>query len=157
MYNVVDSFYAGRVSTSALAAMAPEAQSTVTSFDARVSALTPNSQTLLRSIGAWDGIAAQRVCPYRHMTVWDADGTGVIEFDCADVNVPELGHIVENRVIVNALLDRVRTANDITVFNPARLAACSVLEAGGCEVELEDGASFLTDLLLLVMKKNGGM
>ena len=26
-----------------------------------------------------------RSCPYRHMSVWDADGTGCIEFDCADV------------------------------------------------------------------------
>ena len=138
----------GQPLAGAATAMESEAESTVSSFDARVSALTPNSQSLLSSIGAWDGIAAQRVCPYRHMTVWDADGTGVIEFDCADVSVPELGHIVENRVIVNALLDRVCNAKDITVFNPARLAACSVLESGGCQVELEDGRSFLTRLLV---------
>jgi 2-octaprenylphenol hydroxylase len=130
------------------AAMDREAQSTGLCFDSRVSALTPNSQTLLRSIGAWESIVAQRVCPYRHMTVWDAEGTGVIEFDCADVNVPELGHIVENRLIVNALLDRVRTASDITVLNPARLAACSMLEEGGCEFELEGGERFITDLLV---------
>ncbi|MEH6568466.1 MAG: UbiH/UbiF/VisC/COQ6 family ubiquinone biosynthesis hydroxylase [Halioglobus sp.] len=138
----------GQPLAAAETAIESESERTVSGFDARVSALTPNSQALLSSIGAWDGIAAQRVCPYRHMTVWDADGTGIIEFDCADVSVPELGHIVENRVIVNALLGRVRNAKDITVFNPARLAMCSVLESGGCQVELEDGRRFLTGLLV---------
>ena len=38
------------------------------------------------------------------MTVWDAQGTGQIEFDCADVDAPALGYIVENRSIVSALL-----------------------------------------------------
>ena len=35
------------------------------------------------------------------MTVWDAEGTGQIEFDRAEVRAPELGHIVENRAIVS--------------------------------------------------------
>ncbi len=36
------------------------------------------------------------------MEVRDSEGTGLIEFDCADVHQLNLGHIVENSVIVEA-------------------------------------------------------
>ncbi|MBT7718111.1 MAG: FAD-binding protein, partial [Halieaceae bacterium] len=73
-------------------------------FDARVSALTPNSVRFLEQLGAWSHIAGYRHCPYGHMTVWDAEGTGRIEFDCAELKAPALGYIVENRAIVDGLL-----------------------------------------------------
>jgi 2-octaprenylphenol hydroxylase len=82
------------------------------------------------------------------MTVWDAEGTATIEFDCTEVGVAALGHIVENRVIVSALLDRVRVCNDVTLINPARLAACSRSESGTMQLELEDGATCTTKLLV---------
>ncbi|HDY81764.1 MAG TPA: 2-octaprenyl-3-methyl-6-methoxy-1,4-benzoquinol hydroxylase, partial [Halieaceae bacterium] len=87
-------------------------------FDPRVSALTPRSRKLLEQLGAWEAIAAYRQCPYRHMTVWDAEGTGQIEFDCTEVNAPLLGHIVENRAIVSALLAQVTAAANITLLSP---------------------------------------
>ncbi len=121
---------------------------TASGFDPRVSSLTPNSQALLQRIGAWDGITARRLCAYGHMTVWDAEGTAAIEFDCAEVDRSSLGHIVENRVIVSALLDRVRICNDVTLINPARLAACSRSTSGTMQLELDDGAVIATDLLV---------
>ena len=54
-------------------------------FDSRVSALTPRSREFLEELGAWPAIAGYRCCPYHHMTVWDAQGTGSIEFDRAEV------------------------------------------------------------------------
>ena len=79
------------------------AASGVNDFDLRVSALTPRSQHFLEGLGAWDAIAGYRLCTYRHMTVWDAQGTGQIEFDESEVDGAALGHIVENRAIVHAL------------------------------------------------------
>ena len=84
-------------------------------YDARVSALTPRSQTFLQQLGAWEAIAAYRYCSYQHMTVWDAEGTGQIEFDRDEVNVSALGHIVENRSLVRALLERVVKALPICI------------------------------------------
>jgi 2-octaprenylphenol hydroxylase len=120
----------------------------VAGFDARVSALTPRSQSLLEQLGVWSGICRQRLCPYTHMTVWDAEGTGMIEFDCAEVDAQRLGHIVENRVIISALVERVRSCPDITLLNPARLSDCRPLESGGYSVELENGTAITTDLLV---------
>ena len=118
-------------------------------FDPRVSAITPRSRAQLQKLGAWDAIEAYRQCAYRHMTVWDAEGTGGIEFDCADVNAPALGHIVENRAIVSALLERVGESPDITTFGGESLQACSRDEsAPGVQVQLEGGTTLEVDLLV---------
>ena len=117
-------------------------------FDARVSALTPRSRELLRGLGAWQAIADYRHCPYGHMTVWDAEGTGEIEFDCAEVNAPALGYIVENRAIVAALLDKIAGAADVTTFSPARLEACTPLGASKMGVALEGGDSLRAALVV---------
>jgi 2-octaprenylphenol hydroxylase len=82
------------------------------------------------------------------MTVWDAEGTGQIEFDCAEVDAPALGHIVENRSIVSALAMRVLAATDITLFSPARLESCEQLEGESVRVQLESGEILAADLLV---------
>jgi 2-octaprenylphenol hydroxylase len=117
-------------------------------FDARVSALTPRSQSMLAGLGVWDTIAAWRCCPYQHMTVWDADGTGAIDFDCAEVGAPVLGHIVENRLLVSALLRQVAGCRDIDFHNPARVAGCSRADGQGVQLSLEDGRELHAGLLV---------
>lgn len=117
-------------------------------FDARVSALTPRSRDFLASLGAWEAIAAYRYCAYRHMTVWDAEGTGQIEFDRAEVDAPELGFIVENRAIVSALLGRISTAPDIRVMSSVALKTCSRLESSRMLLTLEGGETLEADLLV---------
>lgn len=120
----------------------------VQSFDTRVSALTPRSQVFLGKQGAWEAIAAYRYCAYRHMTVWDAEGTGQIDFDHAEVNVPELGYIVENRAIVSALLAQVETAPDVTLMSPVALTSCSHLASSRISLTLDDGQVLETALLV---------
>ena len=74
-------------------------------WDLRVSALTPTSIRFLESLGVWQRIPSERTAPYQAMCVWDADGTGRITFNAEDVAAPCLGHIVENRQTVQALLE----------------------------------------------------
>lgn len=117
-------------------------------FDARVSALTPRSRRFLERLDAWQAIERYRYCPYDHMTVWDAQGTGAIEFDCGDVDAAALGYIVENRVIVNALLEQVASCRDIELIAEAALAACQREEDESLRIELEDGGVLGADLLI---------
>ena len=74
-------------------------------WDLRVSALTPTSIRFLESLGVWQRIPSERTAPYHAMCVWDADGTGRITFNAEDVAAPCLGHIVENRQTVQALIE----------------------------------------------------
>ncbi|MDV7211927.1 2-octaprenyl-3-methyl-6-methoxy-1,4-benzoquinol hydroxylase [Azotobacter beijerinckii] len=75
-------------------------------FEPRVSALSAASQRILERLGAWEGIRARRAGPYGEMRVWDGSGTGQIHFAAASVHAEVLGHIVENRVVQDALLER---------------------------------------------------
>ena len=93
----------------------PEAEPGVNGFDLRVSALSPASQRLLCELKAWPLMASLRVSPYVHMQVWDADGTGQIDFDAGDVHADCLGHIVENRVSVWALQQSLAGRSGVTV------------------------------------------
>ncbi|MBJ9978006.1 2-octaprenyl-3-methyl-6-methoxy-1,4-benzoquinol hydroxylase [Pseudomonas sp. S75] len=74
-------------------------------FEPRVSALSAASQRILERLGAWQGIAGRRVSPYSDMQVWDGSGTGHIQFCAASVHATVLGHIVENRVVQDGLLE----------------------------------------------------
>ena len=98
------------------------------SVDARTSALTRASENILRNLGVWERMAAMRVSAYREMHVWDAEGFGEIHFDSAEIGEPDLGHIVENRVIQKALWERLGEIATIERICPAKVVA---LELGG--------------------------
>ncbi|WP_426118541.1 2-octaprenyl-3-methyl-6-methoxy-1,4-benzoquinol hydroxylase [Pseudomonas sp. DSP3-2-2] len=89
-------------------------------FEPRVSALSAASQRILQRLDVWDGIAKRRASPYGEMQVWDGSGTGQIHFSASSVHADVLGHIVENRVVQDALLDRLHDS-DIGLLANARL------------------------------------
>ena len=122
-------------------------------YDARVSALTLRSSDFLARLGAWDAIAGKRTGPYSHMTVWDAEGTGRIEFDAEEVSASTLGSIVENRLVTSALAQRVRAIANVQVFAPNRLTGLERKD-GLSTLALESGESLSTRLLIAA---DGGM
>ncbi len=89
-------------------------------FEPRVSALSMASQRILQRVGAWTGIEARRTSPYGEMQVWDGSGTGHIHFSAASVHAEVLGHIVENRVVQDALLEQLHSS-DLGLLANARL------------------------------------
>lgn len=97
-------------------------------YDLRVSAISRASQRALAEAGAWDGVVARRTAAYEAMQVWDATGDGEIRFDAADLGEPDLGHIVENRVIQLALLETMTRLETVDVFCPDSLATFTVNE-----------------------------
>ena len=115
-------------------------------FEPRVSALSMASQRILERLGAWPGIAARRACPYGEMRVWDGSGTGSIHFAAASVHAETLGHIVENRVVQDALLERLHDSQ-IGLLPGARLEQ---LRRSGDEwlLTLTDGRQLRAPLLV---------
>lgn len=77
----------------------------------RVSAINAVNAKALDSLGVWQHLPAQRLGPYKKMQVWDKDSFGHIGFDCEEVNAPQLGHIVENQALVNALATQLQTCS----------------------------------------------
>uniref|UniRef100_UPI0035697732 FAD-dependent monooxygenase n=1 Tax=Pseudomonas sp. TaxID=306 RepID=UPI0035697732 len=115
-------------------------------FEPRVSALSIASQRVLERLGVWQGIAARRSSPYAQMQVWDGSGTGQIHFSAASVHAETLGHIVENRVVQDALLERLHDGN-VGLLNNARLEQ---LRRSGDDwlLTLTDGRQLRTPLLV---------
>lgn len=85
-------------------------------FDIRVSAITRASQHIFEAIGAWREMTAQRVSPFRHMHVWEQAGNSEIHFDSAELSESQLGYIIENRVIVNSLYQRIKELHNVTLL-----------------------------------------
>ena len=117
-------------------------------YDIRVSALSGASQNMFANVGAWEGILSRRACPYREMLVWDGEADGRTHFKSQDLNLPELGYIVENRVMQLALLDCLMAAENIDYICPARLKGFTVSEEF-VTCELDDGLEPITTRLLV--------
>jgi 2-octaprenylphenol hydroxylase len=126
----------------------PVKNSGVAGFDSRVSAITPASARALDALGVWEQVRESRACAYRHMQVWDAEGTGSIEFDAAQLDVPALGHIVENSLLTAALLEDIDQADEVTLFNPARLQDLRRDDLQRPLLQLEDGREISGHLLV---------
>lgn len=125
----------------------PQLQWPAEGYDIRVSAITRASQQLFESLGAWSLMQAERVSPYRDMHVWDATGDGVIHFDSADIGEPDLGHIIENRVIVKGLHSALAKQDNITPYWPVKLVHMDRNEKYA-QLELEDGRKLTGRLLV---------
>jgi 2-octaprenylphenol hydroxylase len=116
----------------------------------RVSAIAAGSADMLHTIGAWDAIVNTRACPYEHMRVWDgADdpgGPSTLRFDADEFAIPQLGFIVENVLIQDAIL-RVLDRTDVNLRFDSPIAA---IEGTGnrYRVRLEDGRELDADLLI---------
>ncbi len=117
------------------------------SFDIRVSAITRASESLFRRLGAWPAMAAMRVQSYEAMDVWDATGTGHIHFDAAELGEPNLGHIIENRVITLALLQRLRQHDNIDYRCPVKPKRL-ILRSNHAQLQLDDGGLLQATLII---------
>lgn len=117
-------------------------------FDPRVVALTHASQTLLSDIGVWDSVAAERVCAYQQMHVWDGEGTAEIHFDAADVQQTALGHIVENRVLVAHLRKRLLTLSNVILLAGVDVSALENEHEQSAKITLSDGREIHADLIV---------
>jgi len=77
--------------------------------DVRVVALSRASERVLTRAGAWARLCGPRLSPYERMRIWHEStaplSESVLVFDAADVGEPNLGYIVENRLLQGALLE----------------------------------------------------
>jgi 3-demethoxyubiquinol 3-hydroxylase len=88
--------------------------------DLRVSAIGCTSVSLLKQLGAWPRVQQMRYAPYRRLETWERPGSQVV-FDAASLSLPELGFMVENRVLQLALWQQMAECPNLTLLCPSRL------------------------------------
>ena len=116
-------------------------------YDLRVSAITLASQRIFEAAGAWAGMTARRVSPMSQMRVWDAAGTGLINFDSAEIGEACLGYIIENGVILSALQESLQRFTNIHYLCPAEITGID-LDGADAELTLKDGRRLCARLLI---------
>ncbi|MFQ2666479.1 FAD-dependent monooxygenase [Aeromonas caviae] len=100
----------------------PEPYAPEQSLDLRVSAISQASVALLTRAGAWQYLQQMRLCPYRRLETWELDGFAT-RFDAVDLGLPQLGYIIENRLIQLALLKRMEDFPTIQTHTPAAVTS----------------------------------
>ena len=115
----------------------------------RVSAVALGSAALLESVGAWEFVQSSRVGVYDRMRVWDesghADSSSALSFDAAEFAVPQLGFIVENVLLQQALLNVLDNSDVELIFE----APISALQEEGQKYRVAiDNRDFDADLVI---------
>lgn len=116
----------------------------------RVSAISTGSAALFADVGAWEHVVESRVSAYESMCVWDENDTpdspSALRFDAAEFAVPQLGFIVENVLLQEALLQRLgKLAVDLRFGSPLRTLRRS---EGRYRLELDSGDAVDADLVI---------
>lgn len=96
--------------------------------EVRVSAINAASVQMFINLDVWQDIIAQRAQPYHDMHIWDKAGYGQLDFSLKDVSHSNVGHgpeqlgfIVENKAIRNALWHKAAQDNGIEFFTANKL------------------------------------
>ena len=96
--------------------------------EVRVSAINAASVQMFINLDVWQDIIAQRAQPYHDMHIWDKAGYGQLDFSLKDVSHSNVGHdpeqlgfIVENKAIRNALWHKAAQDSGIEFFTANKL------------------------------------
>jgi 2-octaprenyl-6-methoxyphenol hydroxylase len=132
------------------------------SYDDRTVALSLGSRHILDAIGVWPLLA--EATPIRHIHVSDRGHLGAARLDAASEGVNDLGYVVENRLLAQALQHRLKQLNTVSYESPVQVrgvqakagAATLTTARGVCRASLvvvaDGGHSGLREQLGFVSK-----
>lgn len=116
----------------------------VADYDLRVYAVSPASTRFLNELGVWSAIAQQRVSAYQGMRIWDERPGEALKFEASTLGAPQLGHIVENSLLLHELWKALATVPTYTKTQISGLR----LEDDAAHLELEDGREISASLVI---------
>lgn len=113
-------------------------------YDLRLSAIAPGPRRVLDNLGLWDRVARTRCCAFTGMKVWDANSPAELFLEHTAVGLPELGHIVENDLIVDTAW---QALTDVDIHCPAMLETLSITPEAA-RLGLDDGSTVTAALVV---------
>ncbi len=114
--------------------------------DLRVSAISEASVDLLTKMGCWSAIKEKRLCPYRRLETWEMDECRV-HFDASSIDRPQLGFIVENRVIQLGIWQQFSRYSSLSCYCPDSLQSLEYHD-DGVNVVLSSGRQLQAKLVI---------
>lgn len=124
----------------------------VDQYQLRVSAITPASEQLFKTLKIWSNLLPFAT-PFTGMAIRESDGTGQVELDSAMAGEPRMGHIIENKAIELSLLDAMTDesrydASKFQIFSPAKIEAISSVEKGRRQLYLDTEEILSAELVI---------
>ena len=133
------------VSTAVIEPLAPE-KLLDTGFDGRTTAISAGSRNALASIGVWPGMGDE-AADILEIRVSDEHSPLFLHYDHAELDDGPLGHIVENRIIRSALLERLTTLSSVKLFFGRRVESLD-REGQFARAFLSDGTTLVAQLAI---------
>ena len=113
-------------------------------YDLRVYALSPASTRFLNELGVWPRIAQQRASAYQGMRIWDERPNEALQFAASALGVSQLGHIVENNLLLDELW---KALASVPTYTQTQIASLR-LDDDAAHLRLEDGREISAALVI---------
>ncbi len=126
---------------------APRPYAADDAIDLRISAIGCASARLLEKLGAWKNVEQMRHTPYRRLETWEQPGSEVL-FDARSLGLPELGFMLENRVLQLALWQEMEQQENLTLLCPDKLLRLSHRADESGSLELVSGQRLQAKLII---------
>lgn len=124
------------------------------SFDARSTALSFGSRTVLEGFGVWKELGS-KVSAIEEIQVSDKGRFGSVTLSASEQDVDALGYVVENAQLGQVLNGRLARSEKLNLLCPATVSTVTVTE-GGMQLALSsDGAEAIVDSSLVVLADGG--
>jgi 2-polyprenylphenol 6-hydroxylase len=78
-------------------------------WDSRIYAISPGNADWLKDLGVWQRINAERITPIAEMQIWGGANAEALNFNAEDAFANNLGYILENSALQQALWDELQT------------------------------------------------
>lgn len=134
------------LSVALLEHQAPQVFDAHSSPDLRISSIGCTSVDLLKQLNVWPGVQQMRLAPYRRLETWEWESARVA-FDATSLGLPELGFMVENRILQLALWQQVEQCENLTLHCPTRLQSLQRVQ-DHWQVTLSSSETFQACLLV---------
>ena len=115
-------------------------------WDSRIYAISPGNADWLKDLGVWQRMNAERITPIDAMQVWGDENTEPLNFNAEDAFANNLGYILENSALQQALWDELQTL-DVDVLIGAEGASVE-LNAQDATLQLADGKQLTAKLMI---------
>ncbi len=114
-------------------------------WDARIYALTANTEAWLQALGVWAEVDASRVNAINAMRLWDVQGSELALHD-SDANLAKLGVIIENQNLMHALWTQIN-ALGVKVYTGTQCVGIENTQEM-IKLSLEDGSCINAKLIV---------
>ncbi|WNL39657.1 UbiH/UbiF/VisC/COQ6 family ubiquinone biosynthesis hydroxylase [Halomonas sp. PAMB 3232] len=114
-------------------------------YDLRISSLNKRSLEFIEASGAQ--LPLERTAAFRHIEVWNQEGTGHSLFSARDSDLEQFGLFIENIALQHALWQRLENMPSVTLYTDTTLVA-TLASGRGRTVELDNGKTLSAELVV---------